>query len=141
MREPESDQARGAGAAGGAPRAVASGALHLVPGRRGLPHDGVRARRRGAAELRLGAPGGAARSSGRGASFAERPCHNDLLNANFIDDGSRIRIVDWEYAGMGDVFFDLANFSINHGLDRRAPAALLEAYFGEVEPATSARSS
>jgi len=36
-----------------------------------------------------------------------RPCHNDLLNANFIDDGSRIRIVDWEYAGMGDPFFDL----------------------------------
>ena len=28
-----------------------------------------------------------------------RPCHNDLLNANFIDDGARIRIVDWEYAG------------------------------------------
>src|SRR3954452_17712606 len=28
-----------------------------------------------------------------------RPCHNDLLNANFIDDGIRIRIVDWEYAG------------------------------------------
>ena len=38
----------------------------------------------------------------------ERPCHNDLLNANFIDDGARIRIVDWEYAGMGDPFFDLA---------------------------------
>src|SRR5690348_17204915 len=36
-----------------------------------------------------------------------RPCHNDLLNANFIDDGERIRIVDWEYAGMGDPFFDL----------------------------------
>ena len=30
-----------------------------------------------------------------------RPCHNDLLNANFIDDGKRIRIVDWEYAGHG----------------------------------------
>ena len=37
-----------------------------------------------------------------------RPCHNDLLNANFIDDGVRIRIVDWEYAGMGDPFFDSA---------------------------------
>ena len=45
-----------------------------------------------------------------------RPCHNDLLNANFIDDGARIRIVDWEYAGMGDPFFDLGNFSINHEL-------------------------
>ena len=37
-------------------------------------------------------------------------------NANFIDDGERIRIVDWEYAGMGDPFFDLGNFSINHEL-------------------------
>jgi thiamine kinase-like enzyme len=62
----------------------------------------------------------------------ERPCHNDLLNANFIDDGSRLRIVDWEYAGMGDVYFDLANFSINHGLDEGQSRFLLEAYFGEV---------
>ena len=45
------------------------------------------------------------------------PGHNDLLNANFIDDGERIRIVDWEYAGMSDRFFDLANFSVNHELD------------------------
>ena len=67
----------------------------------------------------------------RGA-FPERPCHNDLLNANFIDDGERIRIVDWEYAGMGDVFFDLANFSINHGFGRDERQALLAAYFGDV---------
>ena len=53
-----------------------------------------------------------------------RPCHNDLLNANFIDDGTRIRIVDWEYAGMGDPFFDLGNFSINHELTpRRTPCS------------------
>jgi len=63
---------------------------------------------------------------------APKPCHNDLLNANFLDDGERLRIVDWEYAGMGDPFFDLANFSINHELDAAASAALLEAYFGEV---------
>ena len=68
-----------------------------------------------------------------------RPCHNDLLNANFIDDGSRIRIVDWEYAGMGDPFFDLGNFSINHELDGDADAALLEAYAGAVRPAQLAR--
>jgi thiamine kinase-like enzyme len=61
-----------------------------------------------------------------------RPCHNDLLNANFIDDGTSIRIVDWEYAGMGDVFFDLANFSINHGLGEEENEALLAAYFGEL---------
>jgi thiamine kinase-like enzyme len=59
-----------------------------------------------------------------------RPCHNDLLNANFLDDGSRIRIVDWEYAGMGDPFFDLGNFSINHELDADQDAILLAAYLG-----------
>jgi thiamine kinase-like enzyme len=59
-----------------------------------------------------------------------RPCHNDLLNANFIDDGVRIRIVDWEYAGMGDRFFDLGNFSINHELTPDADALLLGAYDG-----------
>ena len=64
-----------------------------------------------------------------------RPCHNDLLNANLIDDGERIRIVDWEYAGMGDVFFDLANFSINHELDEEGDRALLAAYSGELREA------
>ncbi len=57
-----------------------------------------------------------------------RPCHNDLLNANFIDDGARIRIVDWEYAGMGDPFFDLGNFSINHELTPDEDRHLLRAY-------------
>ena len=60
----------------------------------------------------------------------ERPCHNDLLTANFIDDGTRVRIVDWEYAGMGDVAFDLANFAVNHGLGRRERVELLRAYHG-----------
>jgi len=58
------------------------------------------------------------------------PCHNDLLNANFLDDGERLRIVDWEYAGMGDRFFDLANLSINHELDAAQSETLLAAYFG-----------
>jgi thiamine kinase-like enzyme len=58
------------------------------------------------------------------------PCHNDLLNANFIDGGSSVRIVDWEYAGMGDRFFDLANFSINHEFEAEQDEALLESYFG-----------
>ena len=60
-----------------------------------------------------------------------RPCHNDLLNANFIDDGTRIRIIDWEYAGMGDPFFDLGNFSINHELTPDEDAMLLREYDGE----------
>jgi thiamine kinase-like enzyme len=57
------------------------------------------------------------------------PCHNDLLNANFLDDGA-IRIVDWEYAGMGDRFFDLANFSVNHEFEVVDDLHLLVAYFG-----------
>jgi thiamine kinase-like enzyme len=61
-----------------------------------------------------------------------RPCHNDLLNANFIDDGARIRIVDWEYAGMGDPYFDLGNFSINHELSPDDDANLLGTYHGSV---------
>jgi thiamine kinase-like enzyme len=60
------------------------------------------------------------------------PCHNDLLNANFLEHVDRLWIVDWEYAGMGDRFFDLANFSINHELDDDASRAFLEAYFGEL---------
>jgi thiamine kinase-like enzyme len=63
---------------------------------------------------------------------APRPCHNDLLNANFVDDGENVRIVDWEYAGMGDVFFDLANFAVNHGLDDEQKDVVLETYFGEL---------
>ena len=63
-----------------------------------------------------------------------RPCHNDLLNANFIDDGARIRIVDWEYAGLGDPFFDLGNFSINHELSPEEDAVLLAAYDGVAAP-------
>ena len=68
-----------------------------------------------------------------------RPCHNDLLNANFIDDGERIRIVDWEYAGMGDPSFDLGNFSVNHDLEPDEDAILLEAYEGEVRAPRAAR--
>ena len=57
-----------------------------------------------------------------------RPCHNDLLNANFIDDGIRLWLVDWEYAGMGDPFFDLGNFAVNHELPEEGENALLAAY-------------
>ncbi len=48
-------------------------------------------------------------------------------------------IVDYEYAGMGDVFFDLGNFSVNHSFDDDADRDLLEAYFGEVTAGRWAR--
>jgi len=61
-----------------------------------------------------------------------RPCHNDLLNANFLIDDDQIYVLDWEYAGMGDVYFDLANFSDHHELSDKQDLWLLECYFGEV---------
>jgi len=64
----------------------------------------------------------------RRSSAPLRPCHNDLLNANFIDDGVRLWLVDWEYAGMGDPFFDLGNFAVNHELTEEGENALLTAY-------------
>jgi thiamine kinase-like enzyme len=64
----------------------------------------------------------------RRAGAPVRPCHNDLLNANFIDDGARLWLVDWEYAGMGDPFFDLGNFAVNHELTEESEHALLSAY-------------
>ena len=63
------------------------------------------------------------------------PCHNDLLAANFIHDGDRVWIVDWEYAGMGDPAFDLANYAVNNGLDEDGDRALLNAYGGADEDA------
>ena len=88
------------------------GRVRLVPRRRDLPADTrssaagrvPEAYDRGARDRRRG-------SSRDASADAPVPCHNDLLNANFLDDGERLCIVDWEYAGMGDRFFDLANFS------------------------------
>jgi thiamine kinase-like enzyme len=68
-----------------------------------------------------------------------RPNHNDLLAANFLNAGDHIVIVDWEYAGMGDPFFDLGNFAVNNELSDADEERLLEAYFGE--PATPRRAA
>ncbi len=62
------------------------------------------------------------------------PCHNDLLAANFLDDGQHIYILDWEYAGMGDLFFDLGNYAVNQALEEERCQLLLKAYFGEARP-------
>jgi thiamine kinase-like enzyme len=59
------------------------------------------------------------------------PAHNDLLPANFLLDADKIRLIDWEYAGMGDRWFDLGNFAANNELDDRQEERLLEVYFGE----------
>jgi thiamine kinase-like enzyme len=59
------------------------------------------------------------------------PAHNDLLPTNFLRDGHRMQLIDWEYAGMGDRWFDLGNFAVNNELDDDQEMQLLEAYFGE----------
>ena len=61
------------------------------------------------------------------------PCHNDLLNANFLTNG-QLYILDWEYAGMGDAFFDLANFSDHHNLSNAQDRWLLECYYRKGSP-------
>lgn len=61
------------------------------------------------------------------------PCHNDLLAANFIDNGERIWILDWEYSATGNTFFDLANFAVNNQLSEAQCQLVLETYFGKFE--------
>lgn len=56
--------------------------------------------------------------------------HNDLLPANFIDDGARIWLIDWDYAGFNSPLFDLANLASNNGLSAGQESSMLEAYFG-----------
>ncbi len=56
--------------------------------------------------------------------------HHDLLPGNWLDDGRRLWLIDFEYAGRGAPLFDLANLSSNAGLDADGSHALLAAYFG-----------
>jgi thiamine kinase-like enzyme len=55
-------------------------------------------------------------------------CHDDLLPANFIDTPDGIRLVDWEYAGMGNRWFDLGNFAVNNELGPAEEEAFVTAY-------------
>ncbi|MEI2702538.1 MAG: phosphotransferase [Baekduia sp.] len=66
-------------------------------------------------------------------------CHNDLLAGNLLDDGDRLWIVDWEYAGRNDRYFDLANLAVNNGFTEDDERALLRAYFGEDDERRLAR--
>ena len=56
--------------------------------------------------------------------------HNDLLAANFIDDGDRIWLIDWEYAGFNSPLFDLGGLASNNELEAEAEGWLLERYYG-----------
>jgi len=67
----------------------------------------------------------------QGRDHAPVPCHGDLAPPNLIYDGEHVRILDWEYAGMGDRFFDLGNLSANAVFDEGDDEWLLTAYFNE----------
>jgi thiamine kinase-like enzyme len=69
----------------------------------------------------------------------QAPCHNDLLCENFIDDGTSLRIVDYELSGNNDPCFDLGNTAQEAEFDRDLRAALCEAYFGGPNPRQLAR--
>ncbi len=58
------------------------------------------------------------------------PCNNDLLAANFIDDGEKIWLIDYEYSGNGDPCFELGNIWAECGLSAGALAALVREYYG-----------
>jgi thiamine kinase-like enzyme len=55
--------------------------------------------------------------------------HHDLLPGNFIDDGERLWLIDWEYGGFGTAMFDLANLAANGRFAPTEDRRLLEAYF------------
>jgi len=57
-------------------------------------------------------------------------CHNDLLAGNLIDDGERLWLIDWDYAGFNSPLFDLANLASNNGFTPAIEERLLSLYFG-----------
>jgi thiamine kinase-like enzyme len=67
------------------------------------------------------------------------PCHNDLLAANFIDTGERVRLIDYEYSGNNDPCFELGNIAGESKLPGETLAALVTAYYGRVSRAKIAR--
>jgi thiamine kinase-like enzyme len=58
------------------------------------------------------------------------PCHCDPLCENFLDDGERMWIVDWEYSGMNDPLWDLGDLSVEAGLTAVQDAEMMRAYCG-----------
>lgn len=68
------------------------------------------------------------------------PAHNDLLAANFIDDGQRLWLIDWDYAGFNTPLFDLANLSADNGFDAALDEQLLQQYLGAAPDDVTLRS-
>ncbi|MET0661024.1 MAG: choline kinase family protein [Steroidobacteraceae bacterium] len=67
-----------------------------------------------------------------------RLCHNDVHHLNLMDDGS-VRLLDWEYAGIGDPYFDLAGICCYHDYDADQCEQLLQHYLGREDDKASSR--
>ncbi len=67
------------------------------------------------------------------------PCNNDLLAANFIDDGAQVWLIDYEYSGNNDACFELGNTTTECNFTPEMTDAWTEAYFGAPAPADLAR--
>jgi thiamine kinase-like enzyme len=63
-----------------------------------------------------------------------RLCHNDLGRGNFVDDGTRLWLIDWEYAGVGDPYYDLAFIAHNNRLSPEEEAELIQTYARQFHP-------
>ena len=81
----------------------------------------------------------AARAALAGSGEGAVPCNNDLLAANFIDDGDKIHLIDYEYAGNNDPCFELGNIWGECQLPLDGLAALVAAYYGRPRPGRLAR--
>ena len=55
--------------------------------------------------------------------------HNDLLPANFLDDGTRLWLIDWDYGGFNSPLFDLGGLAANNALTQTQESHMLEHYF------------
>jgi thiamine kinase-like enzyme len=67
------------------------------------------------------------------------PCNNDLLAENFVDDGQKIWIIDYEYSGNNDACFELGNIWAEAGLSVDQLGTLVTEYYGRERPSKLAR--
>lgn len=63
----------------------------------------------------------------------DRLCHNDLVEGNFLFTKNNIFLIDYEYAGLNDYYFDIASFISENNLDYQETVTFLKAYFTDEE--------
>ena len=63
------------------------------------------------------------------------PCHNDTCPENFVEVGRRVYLIDWEYSGMNDPAWDLADLSVEADFGPQQDGVMVNAYCGGAAPA------